>query len=816
VKSASIFLIKWARRAVKTFFLFIILTIVITTIIVKTSGDADFQYNSNNNIVNDVTGLNPIQVKRIVVPENLQQISDAIINSTGPISIGGGRYSQGGQTAYPDSLHLDMRKFNKVIEFDQLNKEITVQPGITWRKLQEYIDPYDFSIKIMQTYSNFTVGGSLSVNVHGRYIGEGPLIQSVKSIKLILADATLVSASPQLNSELFYGAIGGYGGLGVIVEATLMLADNTKIERLTHAMPVSAYRDFFFENIRNNKNVVFHNADIYPPDYENALDVSWYITDKPLTHQNRIIPVNEEYEWGPMAAEFVANYDIGKTIRESIIDPVYYAFDRVVWRNWEASYDVRELEPEDRSDTTYVLREYFVPVENFDSFVSSMREIFQRNEANIINVSIRHAHKDPGSLLAWARSESFAFVVYYQQGTDKEAIAGVKKWSLEMIDAVIASGGSYYLPYQIFASKEQFNAAYPRSEDFFELKNRVDPLYRFRNKLWQQHYPAEHTLKKAKSDISNYKRGEEQTFLTIPEWYLVFNPLEYAQFLESGQNPNDFPFMASINEYWSLYDRVTTITHNLYPDNSEYMTMLQVIGISTTIEYIYKSAYENSIGRFTRWSTNYKDTPEDKIIQQAQRAYSTLIYDQAWYEFDFAYWINQIWSTTDFFGNNFIRKLERKLFFTLEFGFKTFYAKLIEFGAKTAYEQTDNLIYMTSRIPEDLVDTLPQSVNIIAEDNGFTLISIPKWGEFSRVVPLLAESGVEFIDISGNSRITLSIIAPQDAPVNFTYANTLFNSNVVSNTEQKRILVVTQVENLRETILQINNLDYKIEHIFDY
>ncbi len=93
----------------------------------------------------------------------------------------------------------------------------------------------------MQTYANFTVGGSLSVNVHGRYIGEGPLVRSVESIKVVLADGSLVQASPSHNSEIFYGAIGGYGGLGAIVEATLQLVPNERIERRVTPMATSDY-----------------------------------------------------------------------------------------------------------------------------------------------------------------------------------------------------------------------------------------------------------------------------------------------------------------------------------------------------------------------------------------------------------------------------------------------------------------------------------------------------------------------------------------------------------------------------------------------
>ena len=45
---------------------------------------------------------------------------------------------------------------------------------------------------------------------------------SVKSIRVVLADGTLVNASPDQNREIFYGAIGGYGGSGVQREAQVL------------------------------------------------------------------------------------------------------------------------------------------------------------------------------------------------------------------------------------------------------------------------------------------------------------------------------------------------------------------------------------------------------------------------------------------------------------------------------------------------------------------------------------------------------------------------------------------------------------------
>lgn len=810
--------LKILKKILIIFIIIIAITTIACTYVVQTSGDSTYQYNPDDKlIVNDITKLNPIKVLKVIEPKTNKDISSAIKTSTGPISIGGGRYSMGGQTAYENSTHFDMRGFNKVLNLDKEKKLITVQTGITWRDLQEYIDPYNLSIRIMQTYANFTVGGSLSVNVHGRYMGEGPLIRSVESIKIILADSQEKEASRTKNQDLFYSAIGGYGGVGVITEATLSLTDNVKIERKTTRFSTSDYIKNFKENVRDNSNIVFHNADLYPPNYDQALDVSWYKTDKPVTVEERLIKKNDTYTLLPRMLNFVADYDIGKVIRKNIIDPIYYSKDKIVWRNWEASYDVAELGKINTKDKSYILREYFVPVENFESFIPKMRDIFNKNDVNIINVSIRHALSAPENYLSWARNEVFAFVVYYRQGTDEKSKEAVKKWSSEMIDAVIESGGTYYLPYQIFATAEQFLKAYPNSPKFFEIKKKVDPNNRFRNQLWAHHYPsAEQSIIQEKSKIKNYYKDKNQSILSVPEWYLVFNPLEYAEFLERGENPSDFPFMASLNEYWSLYDRVVNISQNQWQSNPDYMMMLRVIGISTTVEYMYKSLYENTIGRFTRWTAGGEATEEDKIITKAQRAYSDLIFDEAWYKFNFWSWVKTIWSDTSFFGHNFIRKTERKLFFTLEFGFKTIYAKLIGFGAQTAYEPSDGLVYLSATFPHTTKSKLPNSVKLLYENNDDYILAVPRWGEFTKLMPILSEMGVRFNDISGNDSIVISTIQNGKDDTKYDYATSLFQSKIVSNNDLERNVVKTSPQLIDEFLNEVKSKNHKIEHIYDF
>ncbi len=445
---------------------------------------------TSERIVNDVTQLNPVIVAKVITPQTVEDLQNFIRETDVPICVGGGRFSMGGQTASSRAIHVDMRKLNRILVFSKESKTIKVQAGIRWCDIQRFVDPHDLSIKIMQTYANFTVGGALSVNCHGRYIGLGPVILSVNSIDVILANGDLVTASPTENKELFFACVGCYNAVGIIVACELQLTDNFTIKRSHQKMRSSAYKKYFETNIRTNGEVFFHNGDLYPPHFNNIRAVSWTRTKKKPTVKTRLMPLAAAY---PIERYFIgafARSRFGKWRREYIIDPIMFARKKIHWRNYEAGYDVLELEPKNRIKSTYVLQEYFVSIDQLDDFIAKMAEIFTRYNVNVINVSIRHALKDNGSLMAWAREEVFAFVVWYRQGTSDIDKNKVGIWTRELIDAVLSVDGTYYLPYQVHATAEQFHMAYPGAKTLFELKKKLDPKFKFRNVLWDTYFKS--------------------------------------------------------------------------------------------------------------------------------------------------------------------------------------------------------------------------------------------------------------------------------------------------------------------------------------
>lgn len=769
--------------------------------------------------VNDVTQLNPIAVTRVFRPRSIEEIQTLLRDEPGPVSIGGGRYSMGGQTACPGCVQIDMRGLDKVLELDAKKKRVRVQAGITWHKLQDAIDPQGLAVTIMQTYRNFTVGGALSVNAHGRYVGEGPVVRSVEEIELVLADGSLVRASPTENSELFYGAIGGYGGIGVIATATLRLSENVRIQRHSQRMDLSDYGSYFQKNVRNDKAAIFHNADLYAPDYDTVNAQTWAATKEPLTIEDRFTHSEAPDALGRALLYWVTELPLGHFIRRNVYDRWVFRDEPVVWRNHEASYDVVELEPPSRKDETYVLQEYFVPVKQLTAFVPKLRKVLNDYDVKVVNVSIRHALPDPGTLLAWAPEEVFSFVLYYKQGTSAEARAHVGKWTRAAIDAVLSVGGRYYLPYQPHATRKQLEAAYPRFVDYLALKRRVDPTLRFRNTLLDTYLPpvddASQARRALRKDVA-VLRAEGQTFLTLPEWYIVFSAEEYQRHLAT-RAPSDFPFFASNGQLWNLYRGVIARTREEYPPNFEYHVMNVVIGVSYSVENIIKGLYEGTVGRVTEWLAcpgAYENcNAEDAFAAQVAREYDTLIRTYPWYEFPFGDRLSTLWSLDS--GNNpsWTRTIERRLYLSAEYGIKALYAAAIRSASQSAFG-VEELTTRTWLTPGNA--QLPDSVKVKARFGNELVADLPRYEGFRDTARTLTQGGASFREIAGNDHIALSVVAPRNFKVLKSDGEVTARWPVLTDSKHERILLFMPVIALGANLTSLEQRGAQLDHIFDY
>jgi FAD/FMN-containing dehydrogenase len=463
----------------KVFFSFLLIISVSSQAIIN-----PFSWLNPRLTITDVSQTSVIPISSLQKPTSIQELQKIVTSSTMPIAIAGGRYSQGGQIAYPDGIVIDMTGLTAIKNLDIAAKEITVEAGITWRAIQNYISPHNLSIKVMQSYNDFTVGGSLSVNVHGRDIHYGPLIETIKSIKMLLADGTIVTASRSENPDLFSGAIGGYGALGIIIEATISLTDNYPIESVNKQMPIEEYSEFFLKTIKNDPKAVFHSAYLYPTDFKLASSITWYKTDKPLTNLESIQERKKFYPAHALGEQLLRRISLLHKLRPSLDVKMS---SNVVMRNYEMSSTVNTLEPLLRFPTTTILQEYFIPIKQLLPFIEQVRFLAELYEINIINISIRYIPENNESMLSYAKNERFSLVFYINILNTKNGLNDARDWTQKLIDAALNLGGSYYLPYQLFGTQAQVEKSYPRFSEFLQVKKKYDPNGRFSNCLLKKY-----------------------------------------------------------------------------------------------------------------------------------------------------------------------------------------------------------------------------------------------------------------------------------------------------------------------------------------
>ncbi len=787
--------------------------------------------------VSEITGLYPVRMARVVTPHTVDEIARAVAASPGPISIGGGRYSMGGQTATPDGVQLDLREFRGVVAFDSAARTITVHSGTRWREVQEAIDPAGLAVKIMQTYNTFTVGGALSVNAHGRYIGQGPLARSVHALTLVLADGRVVRTSPQERPELFYGVIGGYGALGVIADVTLDLAPDTRVERVDSTLPVASYLAYFRSRVQPDTGVIFHNADLYPPAYETVHAVSYVATTLPVTVPERIQPRDQASWTHRLAYKTITSGRVGKWIRQHILDPLMFRGNPVTWRNYEASYDVSELEPASRERSTYVLQEYFVPADSLPVFVPRLRRILQSHRVNAVNVSIRHALPDPGTTLAWAPNEVFAYVLYYKQGTGPEAEQVVGRWTRELIEAAIQSGGRYYLPYQPLATRAQFARAYPGATALFAVKRRVDPTDKFTNTLWDLYepdrqgqfadvsadrmpavLPAEVSV--ALDSVSGYVRSEGAEYLTHPEWDLVYSSEAYARWLHDGKPPSEFPYVQSVGTFWRSYVATWQASRARAPAGFGNHLMLGVIGLSTAVEYGLKGIYEVTVGRLAEQAAPAGGTAEDRYAAQVADDYARLINQKGWYEFSFGHALVHLWTDVPWIGPGFLRKWERRFALSAEYGVKAIYATVIGLGTATAYSADEMQRYLVvAGWADSLASAQPDGLRRVAWlDRHYALLAVPRYAPFrDALLALAGQSGhVRVAELCGNRVVTLTGTAPEawHPPAR---SRVVAAYTAPAETARIRVLLAVDARDLLTVLAELEAAgQLRVDHIYDY
>jgi FAD/FMN-containing dehydrogenase len=452
--------------------------------------------------VNDVQSqLNATRVDRVVKPTSLDEVRTALKAAKRDglgVCIAGGRHSMGGQQFGTGCVLLDMTSFNRVESLDSEKGIVEAEAGIEWPELIDWLhreqagSASEWSIREKQTgVDRVTLGGSLSSNVHGRGLGHPPMIADVESFDIVNAAGELLTCGRNENRELFSLAIGGYGLFGVITKVRLRLSRRTKVERVVE---VIALKDLISKlQARRAEGFLFGDCQ-YSTDLDADVEShpGVFACYRPVPADS---PMPEEQK--QLSGEDWARlYTLARTDKRKAFE-VYsdYYLSTSGQTYWSDTHqlagdfeDYRQAVDEDVA--TEVLTEVYVSHESFLSLLAAAREDFILYNADMTYGTIRFVEQDRESFLPWARMPSVCVVcnlhvVHTDEGKAK-AIADFRR----IIDRAIEFGGSFFLTYHRWATREQVEACYPEFRRFLELKKKYDPGELFQSD-WYRHYRDE-------------------------------------------------------------------------------------------------------------------------------------------------------------------------------------------------------------------------------------------------------------------------------------------------------------------------------------
>lgn len=416
----------------------------------------------------------------------------------GSVSICGARHAMGGQQFGENTLLIDLGDLRHVETIDRVRSTVEVGAGIQWPDLidalmlQQHGETFPLTIRQKQTGANdMTIGGGLSANIHGRGLAMRPLIDDVEAFTLVDAAGRVHRCDRSVNSGLFQLVIGGYGCFGVITSVCLRLVRRHKLIRKVEMLTLDQLMDAFRKRI--DEHYLFgdfqFSIDETSDEFLNRGVFSCYRSAPPET------PISDEptpFGWQALGKLIhLAHTDRRKGFE--MYSEFYLKTDGVAYwsdlHQMSLYQDGYHLSLDEDLDAecpgSEMISELYVPHDRLEVFMSRAATALRKHGVPLIYGTVRLIRRDDESFLVWAKRD-FACVIFNlhtehcPQGIERSADA-----FRALYDIALSLGGSFYLTYHRWATKDQLLTAYPQLPEFLRLKRQHDPHGRFQSDWWR-------------------------------------------------------------------------------------------------------------------------------------------------------------------------------------------------------------------------------------------------------------------------------------------------------------------------------------------
>ena len=163
----------------------------------------------------------PERRTKVVSPNCIDDLLE-IQKSRTLIARGNGRSY--GDCSYSPDLTVEMKNFNKIINFDEDSGVIECEAGVLLSEIIYKYMPMGWFPAVSPGTKFVTIGGMVASDVHGKnHHKDGSFSNFINWFEILSSSNEIIRCSREKNSELFHWTIGGMGLTGIILNVSFTL-----------------------------------------------------------------------------------------------------------------------------------------------------------------------------------------------------------------------------------------------------------------------------------------------------------------------------------------------------------------------------------------------------------------------------------------------------------------------------------------------------------------------------------------------------------------------------------------------------------------
>ncbi len=404
---------------------------------------------------------------KVVYPETVEQVQAAIKQAEKIRALG----TQHCFNKIADSPHqlLSAKKLDKILALDTDKKTVTVEAGVRYGTLGEYLQERGFALHNLASLPHISVAGSIATATHGSGVKLGNLATAVSGLEFVTAAGEVVTLTREKDGEQFLGAVVHLGGLGVVTKVTLDILPTFQVKQ-------DVYENLPFAELEKNFEAIMsagYSVSLFSDWQKNVISEVWV---KSIVTGDKPTKAKPELYGAKLATRNL--HPIRELAAENCTDQMGVPG---AWHERLPHFKMN-FTP---SSGKELQAEYFVPQSNAVAALKAINNLGDKWIQDLFISEIRTIAADNLWMSTAYKRPSVAIHFTWKQHTD-----AVMKL-LPIVEEQLAAFGARPHWGKLFTiTAAQLKARYERYADFQQLMRQYDPNGKFRNEFLELNFSA--------------------------------------------------------------------------------------------------------------------------------------------------------------------------------------------------------------------------------------------------------------------------------------------------------------------------------------